>query len=48
MREAGKPVSAGDVTKVLDADCKEVARALSRLSCHRKRNRFNQNVRESK
>lgn len=29
MRDAGKPVSAGDVTKALGADRKEVDKALS-------------------
>ena len=31
MREAGKPVSAGDVTKALGADRKEVDKAFSEL-----------------
>lgn len=31
MREAGKPVSAGDVTKVLSADRKEVDKAFAEL-----------------
>ena len=31
MREAGKPVSAGDVTKVLGADRKEVDKAFAEL-----------------
>ena len=31
MREAGKPVSAGEVTKVLDADRKEVDKAFAEL-----------------
>ena len=31
MREAGKPVSAGDVTKMLDADRKEVDKAFAEL-----------------
>ena len=31
MREAGKPVSAGDVTKMLDADRKEVEKAFTEL-----------------
>lgn len=31
MREAGKPVSAGDVTKVLNADRKEVDKAFAEL-----------------
>ena len=31
MREAGKPVSAGDITKMLDADRKEVDKAFADL-----------------
>ena len=31
MREAGKPVSAGDVTKMLNADRKEVDKAFDAL-----------------
>lgn len=31
MQEAGKPVSAGDVTKMLDADRKEVDKAFVEL-----------------
>ena len=31
MREAGKPVSAGEVTKVLGADRKEVDKAFAEL-----------------
>ena len=31
MREAGKPVSAGDVTKVLNADRKDVDKAFAEL-----------------
>ena len=31
MREAGKPVSAGDVTKALGADWKDVDRAFAEL-----------------
>ena len=31
MRDAGKPMSAGDVTKVLDADRKEVDKAFAEL-----------------
>ena len=31
MHEAGKPVSAGDVTKMLDADRKEVDKAFTEL-----------------
>lgn len=31
MREAGKPVSAGDVTKILGADRKEVDKAFDAL-----------------
>ena len=31
MREAGKPVSAGDVTKALGADRKDVDRAFAEL-----------------
>ena len=31
MREAGKPVSAGDVTKMLDADRKVVDKAFAEL-----------------
>ncbi len=31
MHEAGKPVSAGDVTKMLDADRKEVDKAFAEL-----------------
>ena len=31
MREAGKPMSAGDVTKVLNADRKEVDKAFAEL-----------------
>ena len=31
MREAGKPVSAGDVTKMLNADRKEVDKAFAEL-----------------
>ena len=31
MREAGKPVSAGDVAKMLDADRKEVDKAFADL-----------------
>lgn len=31
MRDAGKPVSAGDVTKVLGADRKEVDKAFAEL-----------------
>ena len=31
MREAGKPMSAGDVTKALNADRKEVDRAFAEL-----------------
>lgn len=31
MRAAGKPVSAGDVTKALNADRKEVDKALAEL-----------------
>ena len=31
MREAGKPVSAGDITKMLDADRKEVDKAFAEL-----------------
>ena len=31
MREAGKPVSAGDVTKALNADRKEVDKAFAEL-----------------
>ena len=31
MREAGKPVSAGDVTKALGADRKEVDKAFAEL-----------------
>lgn len=31
MREAGKPVSAGDVTKALSADRKEVDKAFAEL-----------------
>ena len=31
MREAGKPVSAGEVTKVLNADRKEVDKAFAEL-----------------
>lgn len=31
MREAGKPVSAGDVTKVLGADRKEVDKVFAEL-----------------
>jgi len=32
MREAGKPVSAGDVTKALGADRKEVDKAFAELT----------------
>ena len=31
LREAGKPVSAGDVTKMLNADRKEVDKAFAEL-----------------
>ena len=31
MREAGKPVSAGDVTKLLNADRKDVDKAFAEL-----------------
>jgi biotin operon repressor len=31
MREAGKPVSAGEITKVLNADRKEVDKAFAEL-----------------
>ena len=31
MREAGKPVSVGDITKVLNADRKEVDKAFAEL-----------------
>jgi biotin operon repressor len=31
MREAGKPISAGDVAKVLNADRKEVDKAFAEL-----------------
>ena len=31
MKEAGKPVSAGDITKVLNSDCKEVDKAFAEL-----------------
>ncbi len=31
MREAGKPMSAGEVTKVLEADRKEVDKAFAEL-----------------
>lgn len=31
MREAGKPVSAGDVTKILNADRKEVDKVFAEL-----------------
>lgn len=31
MKEAGKPVSAGDVTKILNADRKEVDKAFAEL-----------------
>lgn len=31
MREAGKPVSAGEVTKILNADRKEVDKAFAEL-----------------
>ncbi len=31
MNEAGKPVSAGDVTKILNADRKEVDKAFAEL-----------------
>ena len=31
MREAGKPMSAGEVTKALDADRKEVDKAFAEL-----------------
>ncbi len=31
MREAGKPMSAGDVTKALNADRKEVDKAFAQL-----------------
>lgn len=31
MRDAGKPISAGDVTKILDADRKEVDKAFAEL-----------------
>ena len=31
MREAGKPVSAGDVTKMLDADRKEIDKVFAEL-----------------
>ena len=31
MREAGKPVSAGDITKILGADRKEVDKAFDAL-----------------
>lgn len=31
MREAGKPVSAGDVTKMLDADLKEIDKVFAEL-----------------
>ena len=31
MREAGKPISAGDVAKILNADRKEVDKALAEL-----------------
>lgn len=31
MREAGKPVSAGDIAKILDADRKEVDKAFTEL-----------------
>jgi len=31
MREAGKPVSAGDVAKILNADRKEVDKAFAEL-----------------
>jgi len=34
MREAGKPVSAGDVTKALNADRKEVDKAFAELTNH--------------
>ena len=37
MREAGKPISAGDVTKALGADRKEVDKAFAELKtyhCH--------------
>ena len=31
MREAGKPVSAGDVTKILNADRKEIDKVFAEL-----------------
>ena len=31
MKEAGKPVSAGDITKILNADGKEVDKAFAEL-----------------
>ena len=31
MREAGKPISAGDVAKILNADRKEVGKAFAEL-----------------
>ena len=31
MKEAGKPVSAGDITKILNADRKEVDKAFAEL-----------------
>ena len=31
MKEAGKPVSAGDITKILNADRKEVDKAVAEL-----------------
>lgn len=31
MREAGKPVSAGEITKILDADRKEVDKAFAEM-----------------
>ena len=31
MKEAGKPVSAGDITKILNADSKEVDKAFAEL-----------------
>ena len=31
MKEAGKPVSAGDMTKILNADSKEVDKAFAEL-----------------
>ena len=31
MREAGKPISAGDVTKMLDADRKEIDKVFAEL-----------------